>query len=186
MSALHDLLKLILESILVKTIRIFHRHSREINSFLQSNNSVSRTNYYRIFMLASIDISLTLPIGIINIALALVAESVGYRPFYKGWTAVHRDWEPVSVSYEEFLEGGTSHVARQYFIHWTSPILAFVIFALFGVTKEARASYWIAIRTVLGWLGWKPTLLPHAAHSSPRTIEPREGPQGTSTDLDAR
>ena len=84
MSALYDLLKLILESILVKTIKIFHRHSREINSFLQSNNSVSRTNYYRIFMLASIDISLTLPIGIINIALALVAESVGYRPFYKG------------------------------------------------------------------------------------------------------
>ena len=134
-------------------------------------------------MLASIDISLTLPIGIINIALALVAESVGYRPFYKGWTAVHRDWEPVSVSYEEFLQGGTSHVARQYFVLWTSPILAFVIFALFGVTKEARASYWHAISTVLGWFGWTTAFRPRA-HSSLHAMEFSEQPQNTSVDPD--
>ena len=157
MSALYDLLKLILESILVKTIRIFHRHSREINSFLQSNNSVSRTNYYRIFALASIDIVLTLPIGIATIALqSAELTAFGHLPFYRGWTVVHTDWEPVSNSYEEVLEGGTSTVAQFYFVQWTSPILAFAIFGLFGVTSEARASYWRIIRTIGGRLGWKP------------------------------
>ena len=147
---------------------------------------MSRTNYYRIFALASIDIALTFPIGIANITLdsASLVAFFGRLPFYGSWTAVHADWEPVSVSHEQHIELGTSAVAQNYFAQWTSPVLAFVIFGLFGVTQEARASYWRAIRTVLGWFGYTPTLRSGAAPSSLQVMEFSELQQSTSVDLD--
>ena len=47
-------------------------------------------------------------------------------------------------------------MAEIYFDHWNAPFLAFVIFGLFGVTGEARTSYWPIIRTVCGWFGYEP------------------------------
>ncbi|KZV63981.1 STE3-domain-containing protein [Peniophora sp. CONT] len=139
-----------------RVARTFYRQSRDINHFLHSNSSVPRTNYFRILALASIDIVLTLPIGIANIVLIVVEP--GPFPFYFGWTSDHTDWEPQAYSYAELVTLGTSTMAQYYFTQWTSPVLAFAIFALFGVTSEARASYWRIICTIGGWFGWKPTL----------------------------
>ena len=147
---------------------------------------MSRTNYYRIFALASIDVVLTLPIGITTVVLDLagLVANLGHVPFYRGWTAVHTNWEPVSYSNEELLEAGTSVVAQVYFSQWTAPVLAFVIFGLFGVNKEARVSYWRAIRTVLGLFGWTPAVHPGAANSTLQAMEFGETPQSTSVDPD--
>ena len=122
---------------------MFYRQNRDVNDFLRSDTSVSRTNYFRILALASVDIVLTLPFGIVNIVLSAMAfaREVGL-PFYWGWTLLHTDWEPVSYSYAEIKAGGTGTLAQLYFSQWTSPVLAFVIFGLFGLTSEARASYW--------------------------------------------
>ncbi|VDB95527.1 unnamed protein product [Peniophora sp. CBMAI 1063] len=128
-------------------VRVFYRHSREIDQFLQSNNSVSRPNYFRILALASIDVLLTLPFGIATIV---------FGPF---------------------------GVAQFYFTNWTSPILAFVIFGLFGVTSEARASYRRIICTVCGWFGWKPTLRTRRARSPLGDIEFGERPAQNSMSL---
>ena len=137
---------------------MFYRQSRDINRFLQSNNSVSRNNYMRILALASIDVLITLPIGIANIVLNVTEMlSRGPVPFYFGWTYDRTDWAPVGYSYAEIVGFGTSSVVQLYFTQWTSPILAFIIFGLFGVTSEARASYWRVICTIGGWLGWKLT-----------------------------
>ena len=144
---------------LAAVARTLHRQRKEVNDFLQSNDSVSRTNYFRILALASIDILLTLPFGIASIALAVSDElsAPAGLPFYFGWTRDHTEWEPVGYSYAGMVAQGKSSVAQLYFTHWTSPILAFAIFGLFGVTSEARASYWRIICTMGGWLGWKPT-----------------------------
>ncbi|VDB87013.1 unnamed protein product [Peniophora sp. CBMAI 1063] len=150
----------------------FYRHSREINHFLQSNGSVSRTNYFRILALASIDVLLTLPMGIATIVLAVEANlALGPIPFYFGWTFDHENWQPESYYYADVVLQGPFNVASVYFVEWTSPILAFVIFALFGVTSEARASYWRIICTVCGWFGWKPTLRARRARSPLGDIE---------------
>ncbi|VDB95524.1 unnamed protein product [Peniophora sp. CBMAI 1063] len=152
--------------------RVFYRHSREIDYFLQSNNSVSRTNYFRILALASIDILLTLPIGIATIVLDVKnLLTFGPIPFYFGWTYDHTDWQPEAFSYADIVSEGTFTVAQLYFTQWTSPVLAFVIFGLFGVTSEARASYWRIICTVGGWFGWKPTLRTRRARSPLGDIE---------------
>ncbi|VDB95777.1 unnamed protein product [Peniophora sp. CBMAI 1063] len=164
--------------------RVFYRHNREINQFLQSNNSVSRTNYFRILALASIDILLTLPMGIVTIVLLVKGDlSFGRIPFYPGWTIDHTDWQPASFSYADIVSSGPFDVADFYFINWTAPVLAFVIFGLFGVTSEARASYWRIICTVGGWFGWKPTPRTRRTRSPLGDIEFGERPAQNSMSL---
>ena len=138
---------------LAAVARTFHRQRKDVNRFLQSNDSVSRTDYFRILALASIDILLTLPFGIATIALAVSGplSAPAGLPFYLGWTYDHTEWEPVGNSYAEIVALGKWTLAQFYFNQWTSPILAFVILGLFGVTTEARASYWRVICTVCGW-----------------------------------
>ncbi|VDC04653.1 unnamed protein product [Peniophora sp. CBMAI 1063] len=141
-----------------RVARLFYRQCQHINHFLNSNDSMSRTNYYRILALASIDILLTLPIGIASVVLVATDQSSqGILSFYSGWRYDHTDWEPESYPYSLVVAGGALNVAQQYFTLWTSPVLAFAIFGLFGVTSEARASYCRIIRTAGGWFGWKPT-----------------------------
>ncbi|VDB84664.1 unnamed protein product [Peniophora sp. CBMAI 1063] len=121
--------------------RVFYRQGRDTNQFLNSNGTVSRTNYLRVLAVASTDMLLTLPIGITNLVL-FVLSSPHEMTFYPGWEHVHSHWNPTSESYSKLLERGTFNVARTYFTRWTSPVLAFAIFALFGLTTQARATYW--------------------------------------------
>ena len=152
-----ELFELMLHS--AKVIRIFYRQRKDINNFLQSNQSVSRTNYFRILMLASIDVALTLPVGIVNVILycLVYAETSGPKEFYPGWHEVHSDWAPRSKTYAE-LQADRTSVALQYFIHWVTPMLAFAIFGLFGCSAEARVSYRRMFYVLAGFFGWRPTL----------------------------
>lgn len=157
---------------------MFYHQSRDNNFSLQSNISVSRINYIRILVLASIDIILTLPIGIVNIVL-VVRDSqsfYGYLPLYPGWTYDHTDWEPESFSPARLEAQGSLVTVQEYFGQWSPPVLAFAIFGLFGVTSEARASYYRVFCTVCGWLGWKPTPPALRARSSLEDIEFGERP----------
>ncbi|VDB92187.1 unnamed protein product [Peniophora sp. CBMAI 1063] len=164
--------------------RSFYRHNREINQFLQSNGSVTRTDYFRILALASIDILLTLPMGIATIVLTVDGiVSSGHFPFYFGWTYDHTDWQPASFSYADIVSVGPFDVADFYFINWTSPVLAFVIFGLFGITPEARASYWRVICTIGGWFGWQPKPRARRARSPLGDIEFGERPAQNSMSL---
>ncbi|KZV63370.1 hypothetical protein PENSPDRAFT_589982 [Peniophora sp. CONT] len=151
-----------------KVIRILYHQKRDMHHFLQTNNSVSRINYVRIFALASIDVVLTLPIGIATIVLATRASlsESGHFPLYSGWDFLH--WGPVAVSYDELKSG---RLSQQYFTQWTSPALAFAIFGLFGVTAEARESYWRVICAVADWFGWKPTPNTPSVRSPMGTME---------------
>ncbi|KZV68511.1 STE3-domain-containing protein [Peniophora sp. CONT] len=165
-----------------KVIVMFYRQNRDMHSFLNSNTSVSRTNYVRILALASVDILLTLPIGVANIVLKATSflEQNQKLPFYWGWTFLHTHWEPVSYSYTETKGSGTAALAQIYFTQWTSPVLAFTIFGLFGITSEARASYWSIICTVGGLFGWKPTPRARNKRSSLGEIEFGARPQDMS------
>ncbi|VDC03115.1 unnamed protein product [Peniophora sp. CBMAI 1063] len=140
-------------------VKTLYRQNRDINHFLRSNSSVSRTNYLRIVALASIDILLTLPIGIATIILTITeALDLGPIPFYYGWTRDRTGSKvAVGVSYADLVASGRSTVVQIYFQQWVSSVLAITIFCLFGVTSEARASYWRTICAVGGWFGWKPT-----------------------------
>ena len=58
----------------------------------------------RIFVLANVDILLTLPMGIVTVVLTTRFDiTPGYTlPFYYGWNITHTvNWPPVSVPYTE-------------------------------------------------------------------------------------
>lgn len=140
---------------------MFYKQSRDVDRFLSSTNSVSRLNYMRILVLASIDIVLTLPFGIVNMVLGIKSSmNQDALTFYAGWTATHStDWAAGSITYAELKGFGTASLALQYFIFWTAPFLSFVIFGLFGMTAEARASYWQVLCAIGSLFGWKPVPL---------------------------
>ncbi|VDC07979.1 unnamed protein product [Peniophora sp. CBMAI 1063] len=164
-----------------KVARMFYLHNRDINKFLRSNTSVSRSNYLRMLALASVDILLTLPFGIVNTVLGTVEgiATQGSFPFYPGWAEIHADKAPVAISYEELRAFGMFTFAGQYFEYWTSPVLAFTIFGLFGLTSEARTSYKRIAYAMLGWVGWKPSLRASNA-SALDTMEFGAGPLNTT------
>jgi hypothetical protein len=146
-----------------KIIYVFYQQSRETNQFLQSNGSVTRLNYFRILALACVDIFLTLPLGIVSIVTEVIHEIhdplPGFRfQFYYGWGSVHSDWGPVAFTYSEVVEGGLWSIFVHYFQQWTSPILAIAIFSLFGLTLEARTTYWRSICFVGKLFGWTPSV----------------------------
>ncbi|VDB91222.1 unnamed protein product [Peniophora sp. CBMAI 1063] len=151
---------------------VFYHQRRDMNSFIQSANSVAHTNYFRILVLSSIDILLTLPIGIIAVTLYITNSLTNHPPpFYGGWTADHSHWEPMVITYAETVAGGPSSVAQFYFSQWASTILAFAIFGLFGFTNEARATYWRGICTVAGWVGCRPAMRARRARTSLADME---------------
>ena len=137
---------------------VFYHQSRDVNEFFKENGAVSRKNYFRILALASIDILITLPVGVVSTVLHFlqVAEDNKVVPLYSGWSVVHADWTPVSMKWAGIHASARSR--QLYFSFWTSLTLPFFIFALFGATSEARAAYKRAINCVCAWFGRRPTI----------------------------
>ncbi|VDB86836.1 unnamed protein product [Peniophora sp. CBMAI 1063] len=126
-----------------KVIWTFYTQSREIDRFLGSSDAISRRTYMRVLAIASVDILLLLPMGLVSIALELHTNVRDLRSlsFYPGWNAVHSHWTVVQVPYTDIVSGGTYSIVSFYWEIWTTPAPAFVIFALFGLTSDARDSY---------------------------------------------
>ena len=165
--------------------RFLYQQGKANTAFLGSNDtsgSVSRTDYARLLALASIDIILTLPIGITNIVLVVISSlHVAPIPFYWGWSFLHADWEPVASSYAELKANGTANVALFYVSRWDPVVLTLAIFGLFGLTREARSSYRHVIGTAISWYRRKSTRCSPSAGTGPSTlddIEFRAGQQG--------
>ncbi|KZV72026.1 fungal pheromone STE3G-protein-coupled receptor [Peniophora sp. CONT] len=142
-----------------KVAMTLYRQSREFNCFLRSNRSISRTNYIRILALASINIVIILTFNLTMILFEVLPLVDVHRTItlYNGWSNLHTDWSPLGFSWADVKAGGKLNLAIQYLDQWASVAHSFAIFALFGLTVGARASYWRAICTVAGWFGWKPT-----------------------------
>ncbi|KZV60806.1 STE3-domain-containing protein [Peniophora sp. CONT] len=164
-----------------KVAYTFFHHSRAVNQFLRSNNSVTRTNYMRILAVASIDIVLTLPMSITFLVLQILMRTNGPLPLYEGWTVVHADWTSILVV--EKMEN-TAEFVEAYFSHWTSPILAFTIFGLFGMTAEARALYRRLFNPAARWIGWKCTPYTQDARASSGSLGFATRSQEASLDSD--
>ena len=140
-------------------MKIFYRHNRDISRFLSSNNSVSRSNYFRVLALSSIDILFTFPINAVNIGLEISWYVRGQAniPFYGGWVFTHTRWEPVGTSIET-LRAFPGEVPQEYYSYWSCTVLAFITFGLFGLTAEARALYGRIFYSIARSFGWERTM----------------------------
>ena len=114
-----------------------------------SNAWVSRLNYLRVFLLASINLIYILPVNATIQALRVLwdAHIRGGPRFYNGWSSIHSEWGPEAFAYNDPSSTRLS-IASNYITHWSSTALAFITFALFGLSAEARTSYRRMFRAV--------------------------------------
>ena len=173
-------------STLASVIRTLYYNNRDLHRFLQSNDSVKRVEFHRIFLLASIDVIFTLPVGIVVIVLTAtdVANQVGDPSNHTSWTFSHTDWEPISVPYRLITQGGPLIMAEEYLSAWLSPVLAYLAFGLFGVTSEVRATCWRALRNAGDLLGSKQKPRARQTLSTSSTMKFAEQSQGTTFNFD--
>ncbi|KZV63603.1 hypothetical protein PENSPDRAFT_691511 [Peniophora sp. CONT] len=150
-----------------RIIWVFYRFKRDTGRYLSDDGVTGSINYGCILFLGLLDALITFPIAVANITLQVKAnvQIFGSIPFYYGWSTVHiPGWsQPIIITKEHFLAEPGSNIALTYVSLWSSIVLGYAIFFLFGLTREARTSYIHGIGSMARTLGWR--------SSSSRTTE---------------
>lgn len=120
--------------------------------------SVTRSDFYRLFALGCFDIIVTLPLGIINVVSILLGTdgsiqltmTMDQDQFYSGWGVTHSDWAegPFFFTKDEWFEAGFWDRFVVYLDEWLPPFLCLVFFAIFGLTKDTRNMYLRVFRKI--------------------------------------
>ncbi|KAI0317104.1 pheromone A receptor-domain-containing protein [Amylostereum chailletii] len=138
-----------------RIIWTFYRQRRDVDEFFRSNGSVDRPRYFRILAVGCLDILFVLPTGALAVLVQITQEiSFGKYPFYPGWYYTHHPWAPVSLSAAEWH---SDFWVRFDIIlpQWLYPVLSILIFAIYGLRGESRATYRRGFWTAAGVLGFK-------------------------------
>jgi hypothetical protein len=106
-------------------------------------------------VLGCINIILTLPFALLS-NIPEIEELIKFKmPFYEGWDMIHSDWEPFSDSFENVVTNAGTETQVEYYTSTYYPIaLSFIIFALFGLTEDARETYrkgFVYTANIFGW-----------------------------------
>lgn len=149
------LVRIIAHKFEARILWTFYCHGRETNRFLNSDDTITRINYFRILVIGCLDILIHLPNGLLSFILNVCTTISRRDPFYHGWAVIHSEWEPVSMTYLETKQQGPKAVYQLY-ATWFGVFLGYVIFALFGLTHDARATYWRGFCRIAGLVGWTP------------------------------
>ncbi|KAI0316297.1 pheromone A receptor-domain-containing protein [Amylostereum chailletii] len=142
-----------------RIIWTFYRQRRDVEAFLRSNGSVDRSRYFRILAVGGLDILFTLPSGAL-LLLVYTAHDVGsgnypLYPEYLHHQRAARAWAPVFLSAVEWRSNSWVRF-DVYLSQWLYPILSLLIFAIFGLAEDARATYRRWFWTTVGLLGFRP------------------------------
>ncbi|KAI0316298.1 pheromone A receptor-domain-containing protein [Amylostereum chailletii] len=137
-------------------VRIFYYHRRDVDKFLRSNGSINRARYFRILAVGCLDILVTLPTGIMFLVQGIGQDvSLGDYFFYRGWDYTHRHIRtPLILSAAEWRSGFWQRFSFLWGV-WLWPVLSIVIFSIFGLTGEARATYRRWFWAIAGLFGFK-------------------------------
>lgn len=110
-----------------------------MNDYLDSCDAeLSQSHLYRLFALGCFDLIVTLSISVTNLVFNIMSDPPFI--FYQGWTLIHSDWEPALIP-KSIWSADKLSASSVYWDEWINPFLAFVFFALFGITSEAREEY---------------------------------------------
>ncbi|KAI9882564.1 MAG: hypothetical protein M1823_005686 [Watsoniomyces obsoletus] len=113
-----------------------HRHRRQFMQILSNHSSLTKSRFWRLFLMA-----LTLLLVLLPVQFYILATNLSYADHPYSWSNVHRpDWSQIIM----VPTGG--QVA---FDRWIRVASAFLVFIFFGMGTEAMAMY----RKWLAWLG---------------------------------
>jgi hypothetical protein len=117
---------------------------------LPHEHGYDRTRDLRIIAIASFDIALSLPVGLVSLIFALASGPS--LIFWPGWAPIHDDWGPVFTLASEW-RGDTWLRFRVLWNEWVNVVLGLAFFTIFGLAPEARRTYQEVWRAVGRWFG---------------------------------
>lgn len=88
--------------------------------------------------LGCFDTFITLPVTIVVLVISILHAKP--LEFYQGWTYTHSNWGPALFPKKSWSADKWA-VFTVHWGEWLMPFIALVFFALFGLTREARAGY---------------------------------------------
>ncbi|KAI0078440.1 STE3-domain-containing protein [Panus rudis PR-1116 ss-1] len=139
---------------------LFRRH-REIQALVASMSGISLDRYYRLMVLATVEMLCTVPIGTYDLVLGVQ----GYYP-WDGFSDLHLNFDRVSQYPRELVYTGWGLAATRTL--WYTNGCALIFFALFGFTSEARSFYNRALLCLPRRLGLLPRNVADVEHGGMR------------------
>ncbi|KAI0310628.1 GPCR fungal pheromone mating factor [Amylostereum chailletii] len=134
----------------------FYKHQRRLNEFARTTdpNSCTRSRFLRLLLIASFDVLVTLPCGVLNLVMNVKGGPLSH--FWEGWSIVHSPAEwPAHLAPASLWRQNPWYRAMVAFDQWANVVLALAFFVLFGITHQSRALYARAFWAVAGVVGWK-------------------------------
>ncbi|KAI0078441.1 STE3-domain-containing protein [Panus rudis PR-1116 ss-1] len=117
-----------------RTIWALFRRHRQIKELVASTNGLSLNKYYRLMVMATIEMLCTVPLGTYD----LLGAVRSYYP-WNGFADLHLNFDRVSQYPHDLIRKNWGHAPTGTL--WYTNGCALIFFALFGFTSEARSFY---------------------------------------------
>ncbi|CAK5271732.1 unnamed protein product [Mycena citricolor] len=160
----------------------FNRRRAQFAMLLSNSNNASAlsiSRYFRLMMIATIELIVDTPIGAYGLYL-----SIKHSPIHPwiSWANTHYNFGFVSQVPSVFWKANPATVITLELFRWMPVVCAFVFFALFGFAAEARRHYSLAFWAIAKRLGYMPSSNSPGSNVFRRWIL-RRSPQSTTSSL---
>ncbi|GJE89168.1 STE3-domain-containing protein [Phanerochaete sordida] len=154
------------------TLRAFWIRRVQFRALLASSPSLSLSRYFRLMLLSSLEMCLTVPLAAYSIYVN--THGVPVAPWIS-WADTHYDFWRVLQIPAVFWRADAQAVAAYEMGRWVYPCAAFLFFGLFGFAEEARRHYRAAFWCIVRPFGWTPEApkVSLGSYSLPSSPSPR-------------
>jgi hypothetical protein len=148
------------------TLRTLARRRSELKQLLSSDSDIDSGCYFRLMGLAGVELLLGVPLASYFLYLNI---NSGIFP-WRGWSDTHFYFSRVDQYSSPIWKSSPINLAACELSRWSVVVCAFIFFAFFGFTDEARKNYRIAFSAVARKVGYTIDL-GSARHEAPGIIE---------------
>ncbi|KAG5640715.1 hypothetical protein DXG03_007436 [Asterophora parasitica] len=134
----------------VLSIRAFLKSHRQFQEFLSSSNNLSKNRYIRLILMAGVETSLTVPLGVWTIYSNAVTREIAP---WKGWADTHLEFSRVDQIPAILWRSDKGTERGLEMTRILVIFAAFVFFGFFGFAEEARKNYRSAAQTMAKRVG---------------------------------
>ncbi|KAJ7585980.1 STE3-like pheromone receptor [Mycena floridula] len=148
-----------------RTLRSFWIRRVQFSELVSSNSAMNASRYFRLMLLAFIDMLFTIPLGVYTIYTG--SAGVELAPWIS-WDDTHFDFGRVGLFPSLMWRQSRSFEISTELTRWLAVFAAFVFFSLFGFAVEARKHYFQAFMWVAKPFGYRPSVKVAAPKALPR------------------
>ncbi|KAJ7588784.1 STE3-like pheromone receptor [Mycena floridula] len=148
------------------TLRSFWNRRAQFSEIMSSNKALSPSRYFRLMLLALVDIMFTIPVG----GYVLYVAGRGEMQPWISWNDTHFDFGHVRLFPSTFWRENHELVIGLQLTRWLSVFSAIVFFALFGFATEARRNYRLVFLSIAKRFGYTPSVKAASPKALPRYV----------------